>query len=293
MLRSLQACWLLLLVASFMSVATAAPTFPALSGRVIDQAGLLSTSEIDQLTSRLAAHEQATSNQLVVVTLKDLQGYAIDDFGYQLGRHWGIGQGKLNNGVLLIVAPAERKVRIEIGYGLEGDLPDALASQIIQQEILPRFKKQDYSGGISQGVDAIIAAIKGSYKAKPGQVRDGDSEGTIKNLFMLVIFGIFMGESIASRIRPRIVGAGLVGGATGLIAGLIATSLGVGFVVALLVAAFHLFLGGGNGGNGGHGGFYGGFGGGTGGGFGGGGFGGGGFGGGGGSFGGGGASGGW
>ena len=295
MARSIQAFWLLLLTACLAPAAMAAPEFPPLSGRVVDQAGLLSAADTEQLTRRLAALEQTTSNQLVVVILKDLQGYAIEDYGYQLGRHWGIGQAKLNNGVLLIVAPKERKVRIEVGYGLEGDLPDAIAHQIIQREILPRFKQQDYTGGINKGVDAIIAAIQGSYRAEAGQHSEDRLE-TVKHLFMLVIFGIVFGESLAGRLRPRILSAGVIGGITGGIAGLIAASLGVGLVVALLVTAFHLFLGGGgNGGGssgGGFGGFYGGFGGGSGG-FGGGGFGGGGFSGGGGGFGGGGASGGW
>lgn len=292
MTRSAPLIWLLLLTAWLTPAAAAAPDFPQLSGRVVDQGGLLGNADIDRLTRRLAAHEQTTSNQLVVVTLNSLQGYDIEEYGYQLGRHWGIGQGKLNNGVLLIVAPTERKVRIEVGYGLEGDLPDALAHQIIQRDILPRFKKRDYAGGISQGVDAIIAAINGSYRAEAG--RSEDRLETAKHLFMLVIFGIILGEQLAGRIRPRVLSAGITGGVTGLVAGLIATSLVVGTAVAVLVAGFHLFLGGGGGssGNGGYGGFYGG---GSyrGGGFGGGGFGGGGFSGGGGSFGGGGASGGW
>src|SRR5690606_31329664 len=112
---------LLLLALAF--PAWAAPTFPELSGRrVVDEANLLQPAEEAALTEKLAALEQGSSDQLVVVTVPDLQGYEIEEYGYQLGRHWGIGQNETNNGVLLIVAPNERKVRIEVGYGLEGIL---------------------------------------------------------------------------------------------------------------------------------------------------------------------------
>ena len=105
---------LLLLVAS----PAAAQTFPQLTGRVVDGANLLSPADEAELTGKLAALEQASSRQLVVATVPDLQGYPIEDYGYQLGRHWGIGQKGANNGTILLVAPTERRVRIEVGYGL-------------------------------------------------------------------------------------------------------------------------------------------------------------------------------
>ena len=101
----------------------------------------------------LAAHERATGQQVVVVTLDSLQGYSIEDYGYQLGRHWGIGQKGKNNGALLIVAPKEHKVRIEVGYGLEGTLTDATSRTIIQNYILPSFKRGDYNAGVVGGHD--------------------------------------------------------------------------------------------------------------------------------------------
>ncbi|KGD66201.1 hypothetical protein Y5S_00673 [Alcanivorax nanhaiticus] len=142
----------------------AAPEFPELTGRVVDQAGLLTPAQKQSLTGALASAEQNTSNQVVVVTLADLQGYDIADYGYQLGRHWGIGSKDNDNGVLLIVAPNDRKVRIEVGYGLEGALTDALSSVIIQQEILPAFRQGQFYGGIQAGVTAILAAIEGEYE---------------------------------------------------------------------------------------------------------------------------------
>ena len=143
--------------------AWAAPEFPKLTGRVVDNANLLSPTQIKQLTELLQAHENATTNQVVIVTLPTLKNYSIDDYGYQLGRHWGIGQKDKNNGVLLIVVPSERKVRIEVGYGLEGTLTDALSSNIIQAVILPEFKKKQMDVGIIKGTNAILAALGGQY----------------------------------------------------------------------------------------------------------------------------------
>ncbi len=141
--------------------AAAAPNFPALTGRVVDDANLLSPEDEAALTAELKALEDKSSDQVVVVTLPSLQGYTIEDFGYQLGRHWGIGTAKLNNGVLLIVAPNEHKVRIEVGYGLEPILTDALSKIIIENAILPRFRAGDFAGGIKAGVRDITSVLTG------------------------------------------------------------------------------------------------------------------------------------
>ena len=115
-------------------------TFPPLTGRVVDEAGILDSATKDALERKLADFESRTTGQLVVVTLKSLQGTSTEDYGYQLGRHWQVGQKDKNSGALLIVAPNERKVRIEVGYGLEGNLTDAVSKLIIENSILPRFK---------------------------------------------------------------------------------------------------------------------------------------------------------
>jgi uncharacterized protein len=135
--------------------------FPALTGRVVDDANILDAATRASLTEKLATLEAKTTDQLVVVTLKSLQGTTIEDFGVQLGRAWKIGQKDKNNGVLLIVAPNERKVRIEVGYGLEGTLTDAVSRLIIENAILPRFKANDFPGGFTRGVDDIIQALSG------------------------------------------------------------------------------------------------------------------------------------
>lgn len=167
--KTVWAALCLMLMALWSATAMAAPEFPVLTGRVVDQANLLSPEQEADLTSKLQGLENATSDQLVVVTLDSLQGYEIEEYGYQLGRHWAIGQDgttanaqgqKLkDNGVLLIVAPNERKVRIEVGYGLEPVLTDAMSGLIIQQAIVPAFRNGDYPGGIIAGTDAILEQL--------------------------------------------------------------------------------------------------------------------------------------
>jgi uncharacterized protein len=144
------------------SPGTAQPlTFPTLSGRVVDEAGILDPATRASLTNSLGALETKTTDQLVVVTLKSLRGRAIDDYGYQLGRQWQIGQKGKDNGILLIVASSERQVRIEVGYGLEGTMTDALSKYIIETAILPKFKAGDLPGGISAGVGEIAKVLSG------------------------------------------------------------------------------------------------------------------------------------
>lgn len=140
--------------------------FPTLSGRVVDNANMLDQALEQRLTGLLEGHENATTNQVVIVTLPDLAGSDIETYGYQLGRSWGIGQEGDNNGVLLIVAKKERKVRIEVGYGLEGALTDAISSNIINSVIVPEFKKGRFGNGIEQGARSIIQALGGQYQMK-------------------------------------------------------------------------------------------------------------------------------
>jgi uncharacterized protein len=139
--------------------AFAVPTFPPLTGRVVDDAHVLSPEVQADLTAKLAALEAKTGRQLVVVTLPSLQGYDIEDYGYQLGRAWGIGQKDKDTGVLFIVAPSERKVRIEVGYGLEPVLTDALSSVILQEQVLPKFRSGDIAGGVIAGTDALVRQL--------------------------------------------------------------------------------------------------------------------------------------
>jgi uncharacterized protein len=176
-------------------------TFPKLTGRVVDDAGLLDPAREAALTEKLAALEKQSGRQLVVATIPDLQGYEIDQYGYQLGRAWGIGDKARNNGALLIVAPNERKLRIEVGYGLEGILTDALSSRIIRNAITPRFKAGDYPGGIEAGVDQIATLMtlppeeaKAQAAAAEAAERQGsgDGAGTVMAVFWIIIIAVIV-----------------------------------------------------------------------------------------------------
>jgi uncharacterized protein len=184
--------------------ALAALTFPALTGRVVDEAHILSPAQKSDLEAKLSALETKTTDQFVVVTLNSLQGTDIADYGVQLGRAWGIGQKGKNNGLLLIVAPNERAVRFEVGYGLEGDLTDAVTHLIIQNAILPRFRAGDMAGGIERGVDDAIQVLSGdaeSFKARAAQ-RPADTDWISIIHAIIIVFIIFMILSSFFR-RPR------------------------------------------------------------------------------------------
>lgn len=146
--------------------AEASADLPRLTGRVVDQADLLPDLAERELTTKLEELEAKTTDQLVVVTLTDLKGKGIDEWGRRLGNGWGIGQKNKNNGVLLIVAPNERQVRIEVGLGLEKAIPDQLAAEIIQQKILPQLKAGQMPEGISEGADALIERLVQSSMKK-------------------------------------------------------------------------------------------------------------------------------
>lgn len=242
-------------------------TFPRLTGRVVDEANILDPALEQQIAQISAGLERQTSDQLVVVTLASLRGREIEEYGYQLGRHWGIGQSAepgsgqaKDNGVLLIVAPNERRVRIEVGYGAEGRLTDALSSVIINQSIVPRFRAGDFAGGILRGTQDITQVLGGDAapfqemaERRPTEGHDSIGFGGAIMFFVIWFF------------IARLVSRG--GGRRGRRGGASAAAAALPFLLM----------------SGGH----------RGGGFGGGGFGGGGFSGGGGSFGGGGASGNW
>lgn len=163
--HSVWALWiglcLAVLVATLSTAAFSQPKFPALTGRVVDQANLLTAADRAALEADLSAFETKSTDQIVVVTVPSLQGYPIDEFGYQLGRAWGIGQKGKDNGVLLIVAPNERKIRIDVGRRLEPLLPDGRAGSIISNTISPAFRRGDFSGGIKAGVAEIKAVLSG------------------------------------------------------------------------------------------------------------------------------------
>jgi uncharacterized protein len=147
--------WLLALVAP-----AHAQDLPQLTGRVVDGAEMLAPDQEARIGAKLEALERDTSRQLVVVTVPDLQGRTVEDFAFELGEQWKIGEKEADNGAILMIAPKERRVRIEVGDGLEGILPDAMAWFIIRDRITPRFKTGDYPGGIDAGVDGMIEQMR-------------------------------------------------------------------------------------------------------------------------------------
>ena len=169
---------LAMLLALLLAPLARAQPFPPLTGRVVDAANILSPEQEQQIGQMSADIEKASTRQFVVATIPDLQGYSIEDYGYRLGRAWGIGQKDANNGIILIVAPNERKVRIEVGYGLEPIMTDALSSVIINTVILPKFRAGDMGGGIVAGSQAISEQMKlpleaGELRAK--KIADTDA----------------------------------------------------------------------------------------------------------------------
>ncbi len=267
---------------------------PPLRGHVNDYAAMLSPENTQELESTLTDFERSDSTQIVVLTIPTLGGEDLEDYSIKVAEAWRIGQKKIDNGVILLIAKQERKIRIEVGRGLEGKLTDLVSGRIIRNEIAPQFKAGDIDGGIKAGVAAIMAVVKGEYKGEPRDL--GHARRSMHPIFTFVIFlmvaCIFLGS--ISRILGGLAGAiGLPIIAFLLFPGLaflLLIGLGVG---GFLLGLFLTFLFGGGGGGGG---FFGGGGPFMWGGFGGGGFGGGGgggFSGGGGDFGGGGASGDW
>jgi uncharacterized protein len=188
--------------------------FPALTGRVVDQASVMSDESQADISAKSEALERKSAIQLVVATVKSLEGSDIETYANQLFRAWGLGQAQQNNGLLLLVAPNEHKVRIEVGYGLEGTLTDALASVIISSAIIPQFKTGDFSGGIERGVDGIISVLNGDttgWQPQPQSLLRNDEPGALSTL--LPILGFL---AVALILRRVIVGiANLVSRHTG------------------------------------------------------------------------------
>jgi uncharacterized protein len=208
--------------------------FPALAGRrVVDEANILPAEVEARLTQKLAALEAQTTDQVVVATVPSLQDRTIEDYGYRLGRVWGIGQSEAtqtaddrtgrDNGVILLVAPNERKVRIEVGYGLTPVLTDALSGLIVHNEILPRFRDGDLPGGVEAGVDAIVeqlsidrgVAVQRAQQAA-AQASDAGAEVPWWVVIAIILFFVFFGRGwLPWFILGNLAGGGWRGGGGG------------------------------------------------------------------------------
>jgi len=287
---SLLAC----LAVLFFSILSAyALNVPALKDRVNDYAHLLSPATVSQLDNALGYFEQKESTQIVVLTVPTLAGDSLEDFSIRVAEKWKIGQKGLDNGAILLIAKKERKLRIEVGYGLEGKLTDLVSGRIIRNVILPWFKQGNFDQGVLEGVGAMMAAVKGEFSAKAAQrPKKGRANNLIGMIAPLIIFFGFLGMIL----NKKSIAAGTVGAVGTPLLGTFLLGFSWSAIIVLAIVGFFggfaasaMQMSGGR--RGGGGGFFLG----PGGGFGSGGFGGGfgGFSGGGGGFGGGGASGGW
>jgi uncharacterized protein len=270
---------------------------PPLTAPVVDLTNTLTPQQVASLDSKLRAFAEARGSQVVVLVVPSTQPEDVEQYSIRVVDAWKLGRKGVDDGVLLLVARDDRRARIEVGYGLEGALPDATANRIIDEVLVPHFRAGDYYGGIDAAVDRIIGVIEGEPLPAPAARSRAHDAGGLFNLLPFLLVFAFVGASVLRRLFGRVGGAFATGGLVGVATWLIVGVLLVSIVTAVIAFVFALLagLGGGPGGrwySGRRGGFGppGGFGGG---GFGGGGFGGGGFSGGGGGFGGGGASGGW
>jgi uncharacterized protein len=249
-------CWAF---AAFADVAV-----PPLTGRVVDQTGTLSTSDINSLQQVLQGLELRKGSQVAVLIVPTTAPETIEQYAIRVAEAWKIGRKKIDDGALVVVAKNDRKLRIEVGYGLEGALTDATSKRIIDEVITPRFRNGDFAGGISAGVNRIIGVIDGEKlpAPEPRQQQDSDLLSHIDLLNPFTIFAVFVIGGILRGTLGRLIGAVATGGIVGALAWFIAGSLVASIIAAIIAFIFTMFAdtptssgrGGGRGWSGGYGG---------------------------------------
>jgi uncharacterized protein len=265
------------------TLASAEVAVPPLAARVTDLTGTLSGAAVTRIESKLAALETKKGSQIAVLIVPTTQPEEIEQYGIRVAEAWKLGRKGVDDGAILLVAKNDRRVRIEVGYGLEGALPDAIANRIITETVTPRFKLGDFDGGVEAGADQMIAVVEGEPLPEPD--RKWEHGGGLGHLLPLLLVVVFVVSGVLRALFGRLFGSVATGGLAGGIAWLLSRVLPIGVGAGVLAFLFALMFGSTRGWSAGGGGWGGGLGGGTGGG--------GGFSGGGGGFGGGGASGGW
>lgn len=219
---------------------------PPLTGRVMDLAHVLPAETAAALTSDLAAHETKTGNQVTVLVLPSLEGEPLEEWSHRVATTWKLGQKGTDNGVLLLVALKEKKVRIEVGYGIEGTLTDLRSAHIIRNEIVPRFRSGDIPAGIQAGVAAILETIEGTYRAPEPGIPAYSRDETISRVVLAVVVGLVFGFLISG--GHRAVGAIAGGAISFFFSPWIVPALIAAATTALLVALLAPLLAGGAGG---------------------------------------------
>lgn len=217
---------------------------PSLKAHVTDLTGTLSAHETAQLEHQLAAFEKAKGSQIAILIVPTTQPYAIEQYSMQVVETWKIGRKDINDGVLLLIAKNDRMLRIEVGYGLEGTLPDATAKRIISEIITPRFKQGQFAEGIQAGIEAIIGLINGETLPLPSNTHNNISPSThpnIENLIVILIFSTVIGRILQVHLG-RIVGAGVTGIGLGFVGWSLFSSVAIAILIAAIVFILNLFI---------------------------------------------------
>lgn len=231
---SVAALLLCLVTAAFATLARADVAVPQLTGRVVDQTGTLSSDAIATLNQKLKDLEARKGSQIAVLIVPTTQPESIEQFSIRVAEAWKIGRKKVDDGALVLIAKNDRKLRIEVGYGLEGALPDVTAKRIIDEIITPKFKAGDFAGGIEAGVDRMIGVIDGEPLPKPEPQHEWSEQTDWSGLFYMLLFGTVIANAFLRRFLPRLPAAiisGLIAGTLGLVIPLVwymAVAVGVG-----------------------------------------------------------------
>ena len=241
-LRSVGSILVFFLLVFAGAVNAAALEVPRLRGHVNDYAAMLGTASARQLEAVLTEFEQKESTQIVVLTILSLQGDSLEDFSMRVAEAWKVGQKKLDNGAILLIAKNDRKIRIDVGYGLEGRLTDLLAGRIIRNVITPHFKSGQFDQGITAGVAAMIDAVRGEYSATDAPRQPQQAQKGVPIIALFALFFLINALGRASRLMGATAGAVLfpIAGALFfglgplLLLGLIPVGLGVGLLISLI-----------------------------------------------------------
>lgn len=246
--------WILLCSAALFALpalAQALQPVPPLTARVMDRSGTLSAPQRQALEEKLAAFEAAQGSQIVVLLVPSTQPEDIAAYAFRVADTWKIGRREVGDGILLVVAKEDRKVRIEVARSLEGAVPDLAAWRIIDGAITPAFRRGDFAAGLDAGVDGLIALIRGEDLPLPAQSGTRDSEMNLEDLGALLFVAVPMLGAVLIGVLGRKPGSLLTGGLTGLLVQALTASLGLGILAGVLAIVFVLALGVGSGGRGG------------------------------------------
>ena len=221
------------------------PSVPTLAARVTDLTGTFSSEQTARLEARLAAFEREKGAQIAVLLVPSVKPETIEQYALRVVEAWKVGRKGIDDGTLLLVAKQDRKLRIEVGYGLEGALNDATAKRIVSETISPRLKEGDFYGGIDAGIEVMLKVIGGEALPAPKSAASTslDAGGGLDKLFPIAFILVFVVGGVLRSIFGRFVGAGIAGAAVGFIAFLIVSSLLVSGVAAIVAFVFALFAG--------------------------------------------------